>query len=414
MFRYIKQLFRKKEPENIVLNLDELRQFFNENAKKVNAELEKELSGIKQKIVAEMYDARQNLKKLADAELRNPNISVRERQFMQGNRDAYIKMTENLLKNIDIDNISKEKFQEQLEPFAKSTMKAYRILQNFFANETKDIAINIKNLEQAVDSLEKAVKQKGIQKLRELRELISQVKRKKEHMHNLALELKEKRQEKDQREKDRSNLRDIIVNLKQSNEYQEYLSLLSLKKKAENEYNRQESRIIHMFTTIDAALKKYSRITLKDVVLLDEYIIDPLKAFLKDEDLKIAGLLEGTRKNVMNGTIALKDRKREKTLEQLRKMDHGYLKSEKQTYVELCKTIKMLGERISRNNSRQKLDELKEKEAYNQEKLESLITGIGYLQTEIEKIDFRKPEIEQHIEDIFDIKVQLKLPFRAS
>ena len=159
MFNFLKKFFTKKEIETIKLELKDLKSFFDEKHKEVEKELNSKIAEIRGKIAEEITKTRNNLETLKKAELRNENIPVRAKQFMKGNREAYIRIVNNLVDSINIEDdynsILKfcDNFNETLLHFTKSTTKAYQVLQEFFANESREIALNIKQFDSLIKRL---------------------------------------------------------------------------------------------------------------------------------------------------------------------------------------------------------------------------------------------------------------------
>ncbi|MFH2027990.1 MAG: hypothetical protein ABIJ08_02545 [Nanoarchaeota archaeon] len=415
MFSFIRNLFKQPEPDTSSLNLSDLKEFFNQQSRDYTKDLNENIEKLKGKIALEIHNTRQNLKVLKNAELRNQNVPIKARQFLDGNRESYVRTVNNLIENISLGNSYDSlfsfsiDFDQKLEDFAKSTTKPYKILQEFLAHESREIALNIKNLDSFSKELKKAIEEKNLGKLKKLKDNILSIDSIKERKNSLLKELAEKQKLK----KEKLELKEKLVNLheeiKSSNEYTDMLSLKELKKRTAIQLDNIESNLFHSFSVINAALRKYARITLKDVDLLENYIDDPVNMLLKDEDLNILELLEGTRKNILNNSIELKDKKKDKTLDEINKLNEEFFKSFKASYSNTKQKMAELDEKISNNNSKAKLAELNEKLENVILSLQNLDGAISSLEQESKKINIEnmKIELENQIKDVFGLGISI-------
>ena len=154
MLNFLKRLFKQgeQEAEKEIIKLENLESWLGNRFEHFHKNLGYNLKAYIERIDNEISKARENLDILRSAKLHNPNITVKEKQFMEGNRDAYTKRAEAFLKNLDFGEKDYNSvialcsyFNKDLESFGKSTFKAYQVLKHFFANESKMVAINIKN-----------------------------------------------------------------------------------------------------------------------------------------------------------------------------------------------------------------------------------------------------------------------------
>ncbi|HLC96978.1 MAG TPA: hypothetical protein VJH97_06685 [Candidatus Nanoarchaeia archaeon] len=414
MLNFLKKLF-KNEPEQTatILKVDELKEFFNTKSKSLTEELNVKIKDLKEKVAREVEKTRENLINLKKAELRNPNIPVRARQIMDGNRESYIRAVSKLINEVEIANSYDAialfclTFEQTLHQFAQSTAKAYQVLQEFFAHESREVALNIKEIDSLIKELGTLVRANKLDGLRSLKDAIIELQNDREYRITLVKKINELNGEMDKARSLISNLTNIQEELHSSNEYTELLSLEEMRRKLIKNIEDEKAKINHSFSVIGAALKKYSRITLKDSDLLDSYVLDPVPSLMRDEQLVIVGLLEGTAKSIHNASIDLKDKKRERILEELQQLDHAFLSGYRRNLKELVKKIKDLDERIQTNHSKAKLDDLAEKIDSSKQKAAKLDEEITFSDKELHKIDVesKKRNIQEKIHDVFGSEV---------
>jgi len=413
MFHFIKKFFKEPEKEQNQVKLSELQDWFNKNSKPIHEMLNKELKEIKEAIALEIKKTNDNLEKLKNAKLMNPNISIREKQFMEGNRDSYIRSVNVLLNAIsleeDHDSILKfsDFFNEKLTQFAKTTAKAYQILQEFFGNETKEIAINIRKLDSMIKQVKQAVISKDMDKIAAIKEEIKNIDKKKFHKIELNKELKQKTKQQENIVNHKNELEKKIQEIKKSEEHDQHRALSELKRKYLDKIEDSNQLITHSFANIDAALKKYERIAFRDFDLISDYRKDPVRTLIKDTQFKIMEILDQTRKNIISGLIELKDTKKERTLKEIEKLTQDYFQDFLAGIGDIKKKMDDVDEQLRLNKSSENLKKLNEDLNRLNYDLEKVSTNVSYLNQEIRNIDFEKikEKLQKEIKETLKMEV---------
>jgi len=97
MFKFLKGLLKKE----IVIERKNFQSWFSEKAKEIISEEKEREKKCNEDISQARIDLKEALQELNERELHNPNVSVRELQFMLGNRKAYIQRTEHFLEEFE-------------------------------------------------------------------------------------------------------------------------------------------------------------------------------------------------------------------------------------------------------------------------------------------------------------------------
>jgi len=413
MFNFIKKFFKEPEKEQHELKQSELQDWFNKNSKPIFEQLNQNIKELKEKINLETKNTNQSLDKLKDAKLMNPNITIREKQFMEGNRDSYIRSVNVLINAIHIeddpDSILKfsDFFNEKLTQFAKSTSKAYQILQQFFGNESNGIALNIRNLDALIKELKQKVISQDIGKINSLKKEIQDLDKKKFHKIELNKELKQKTKQQENLVNHKNDLEKKIQGIKNSEEYNQHRALQELNRKYLDKIDDSNKLITHSFAVIDAALKKYERVAFRDFDLISEYRKEPIKTLIKDTQFKIMEILDQTRKNIIGGTIELKETKKERILKEIEKLTQDYFEDFLSGIGDIKKKMDDVDEQLKSNKSSENLKKLEEDLNKFNHDLEKLNSHIDYLKQEINKIDFDKikEKLKQEIKEILNLEI---------
>lgn len=414
MFEFIKKLLAKKEEvEEHKIPLSELNEWLKEKSDIAFKNLNEKITTITGKISQEILNTKENLELLKNAQLRNPNIPIREKHFMEGNREAYIKRVGIFLQNVYVPkeiNQTKDfctSFEGNLDNLTKSTLKPYHILQEFFAHESSAIAQNIRGLDNFVRELRGVIKDSSIGHLEglkdKIRHLINKIKQKEQFME----ELKRKEKEFEELKIEEESLEKELENLKSNQDYQELEQLKKTEQELADKIREEENSISHLFSTVEMAMKKYVRITYEDEEILKKYIENPVEALVGDFDSRITQILQGMEKNILNNRIELKDKKREKTLETLKKLEGGFLNSFLVRYGSLKKEIREVEERIKVSYARKRGTELNSSVGEKENNLRILENSINNIKSDIGKIDTdsMKRELQEDLNKISGDKI---------
>ena len=242
MLKFLKTIFAKKEAEKEEKSLDRLEEWFNNKAKLIFNDLDEKIDGIRSKISEETGKCAENLEMLQNAELKNPNIPLRAKQAMEGNRDAYIKRVKIFLSGIDLDDKNYDgivnfcnDFSNELDMLAKSTLKSYQILQHFLANESSEIAANIRNLDSLLKQLKKIVTDSDLKNVGDINNMISGLKSGIKRKDSLREESAAKEEHLEELKKSRENLQKEIGAFRNSEAFTGFQSLKNEKESVKRE-----------------------------------------------------------------------------------------------------------------------------------------------------------------------------------
>jgi len=413
MLDFLKKIFRKEEeiPEEKV-SVNELDKWFEDKSKQILTQLDGSIKIIKDKINEEIEKTKQNSETLRNAELRNPKIPFRAKQLMEGNREAYIKRVGIFIKQIDLEKDYNDlldfcnNFDSMLDDFGKSTLKPYHILQEFLANESSAIARNIKSLDNLIKEAKNKIKEADIDSIKKVKGDIALLNNKIKERESDKKELENRIKEKEKLIQSLTKTTEDIENLKKDEEYERLESLESEKEKMIKNIDEHKKKLIHSFSVIEMALKKFSRMAFENEKLIDKYLENPL-ILVEDKELKIIDVLKSLEKNILNNGIELKDRKKEKTLEETRRMDREFFDDFLKKYKELNEELKEINDKINKMDIQNRINELNKDKKNNELRLENINKEIENLKKEIDKeqIDNLKEKIQKKINNLLKIKV---------
>jgi hypothetical protein len=348
MFDFL-QKFRRK-PTVVTVNLAELEPWFEQQAALLQKPLEAKFQNIRGKFIAEQHKLMENVGVLQKAVLKNPQITVKEIQFMEGNREAYAKKVrlfcESLIFPSQLSQFLEfqNAFSAKLEDFGKSSAKPYYVLQHFFGEESREIALSIKSLENYVISARSVFD--GFSGLsipetkNKIRELSLAMQRKKA----IGSKKKECEKEREELEKTMSDLQEQKKRLVESDRHRHLQKLKAELAETVDHQRGKEKELLHEFATIEHALKKYAKITYEYDQIVEAYLKKPLQCLLEDKSFKIVKVLHHMEDQIHRESIELKDKKKDKTLASIAKLKED-LPSIRQAYESLnARRLRLQGE----------------------------------------------------------------------
>lgn len=406
---WFSNLFRGKLKEEIV-KIDNLESWFRDQTSCILNDKEKNASELFKVFESQVKEVEQAILKLEKAHLKNPNIEPRIKSFMRGNRENYVKQARLLLRELpEFGKGFPSKFKQALDQFSKRTNRNYQILQEFFADETNNIAKKIKELDASVKQSEQISRNKKILDVENTIQDIFHLSSNREWEKKIEEDLPKLKEKLKLLKKEFDQMQRKIVERKSSSQFKRWLSLKELVEKQREQLKDLEHEIVGFFSPLTRAFRKYKRISLDHEKLLDSYIDDPFEAFLKDLKFEIVQALLGLKAST--AALGLKDKEKQKLEDCLNKITRDSLNKLHLRYTNLDNLIKKneahakgmkIVDEIQELNNRS--DEINTNIAHtnlevgeNQRKLEEIQTEIKHF----------KRIIIENIEKILKIKLTL-------
>lgn len=357
-------------------------------------------------------EVRERIDELEKAKLRNENISHRERQFMEGNREAYVRGLRQFIDKVKVtekDYSIARDYKELSEEMSKQTARAYTVLQNYLANESSKINKAMKKLLTELESLSGVLKEYDVESLPAVKEEIAGLFSRIQDHERLRKKLIKKQNTYSEWEQKLQAISDQKESLEDSEEYKDLEYIKGLRDEVSGKIEKLEASLRDSFSSISAALKKFVRIQFKDEIVTRDYLANPVSAIKRDFTLKIVGILQQLKSAVETGQIELKPAKRQKVISHLDKMDEAFFKDFLASYNDLFKRKMELDKSIEKNKTHKKLESLDSEIRKFKDDLASLDSEIKETEAQLEKLQIEeyKQKIEQRLSDITDVNLTL-------
>lgn len=416
MLEFIKNLFAKKEIPTENIALDELDTWLDGKSKPLFENLNSNISQIITKIKYEQEKVVENLKILEEAKLQNPKIPERAITIMQGNRSGFIKKVSYFFNKIDLeyDNYNElitkcNNTTTEIELLGKSTLKSYQVLNEFFAREVENVAINIKNIETYSKDILKSIENNKISDIDKIKNNIPGIKNKIKLKQRHSTELESNKTNLQNRKNKKSETEKKINEIKSGNDYDNYKKLLEEKNNTEIKLKEIEGTLFHDFSVLEKALKKYAKIAFENEKLILEYLRDSITTLAKDTDFQILKILHNLKNAIERDEFELDEKKKKKAIAKINELDGVYFAKTKDDYLNTKKSLSDITSEIENNISKKDLDSSNnELTAINQD-IENLNNKISNISNEVEKInvDKLKENLQNEINDALDSRITI-------
>jgi hypothetical protein len=413
-------LFKKKEKveiKTIDLDISELAEWYKTVSKDEITIIKQKIKSHLEEIEVKKKNAKEKLDNLEKEELKNKNIPVKEIQIMQGNKDAYIKITnqfiESLNTNIELSYESCKDFCDSfklgLKNLRESTKRSYSVLMHFFENEATKVTKEINTLINVISEIEDQI-DGNLKPILDVEDKITQ----------LNKEIRTQFKQGDELEGDKTNLNKakkslekIDKELEQLLKSEEFKNVERLKNKKDNilnELKQNDYAIINIFSPLETPLKKLERVSIDGNALIEKYATNPTAALEEDSELKIMQFLTKLSNAINTEQIDVRDKKKEKALEAIEKVNRDQLYSYK-TRREQLKQTQLENERTLKNSRIGKdIDECEYRKEHLRDKIKRLEDKTATTEKKLEAKDIEniKNSITEDAEHLFNTKIKIK------
>ncbi|MDD5086786.1 MAG: hypothetical protein PHV16_03460 [Candidatus Nanoarchaeia archaeon] len=366
MIKFLDRLFKKKEP--IIIERKGLHSFV-EN-KLENSEIKSFAQGFLEQLDEILDEMSKTCNELENAELHNKNIPPRAITIMEGNRKAYLHKTRYFMDNIkklfagisesnNSENIISKinNMKEILEEYTKATQKSYFVLQEFFANESSQVASKIKQINSLSTELEKKLKSSDTHKFQEISSLLEKIKNLDEKNKELNQEKKNLEKNLDEENKKIKKLNEKTSEIKNSDDFKKLSETQEKLDEAKEKKKQLSDEIAYKISPLSRALRKFAKISL-DENSVNLLISEPFNAIKNIETDKLVDLFSNLRKNIENKNLGLKEKVINKYISIISEFNKKFIEELKNKIKTLNSRIKELSSEINKNHIWKNIEDL--------------------------------------------------------
>ena len=325
--------FRKRpeppKPPTMEFTVEELNVWLAEQKSQEYESLGKKTGELQKLVLEEKETLKTNLQILQKAEPRNKDLPERIKHVMEGNRQIYLQKTSALLEKLVLPKRTEEllsfikEFDKELDNFDRSVSKSHQIMEEIFQEKASVIAKGIKKIDKYLKEIDTHIKESRLEGISRIQEDLAALLSMKSHSLERKKSILREKEELSAIKKEISRKEASLAGLQKEDEYIQLQKSLAEKEKIQKEIADLRSRIRGIFSEVEPALKKYENLSQSKLSL--EYLTDPIEALHRDEGLEIVKIFQATHKAILAGEITLKDKKKEKILSTLLKLDSSFL-----------------------------------------------------------------------------------------
>jgi hypothetical protein len=395
IFDFFKKTFAEEKEDSGKVRFNDLEDWINTKLNKTKENSKYELDELRAHVKEEKNNLIKNVDSLENSTLKNKNIPDRMVHIMEGNRKIFIQKIRDLIKEIEVpEDFDKlvaftESFDNTMDIFSKSVIKSHNIMSEFFVKETGAVSVNVKKIDELVKKMRHTIEDSGFEKYDEIMKSVKETKSEIERKNKLHGEIDLKEIELSEKEKKFNEREEKIKDLESSGEYSDFLDSTEEKRVLEEDLKTLESDVTHLFSEIEAGLKRYSNLNKSDK-LVQSYLENPVSALVDDKELRILGLSEKIKEYILEGSIELKDKRKDKILERLEKFDKKHLQAFLNRREEMLLRLEKLKKEISGAGISSKM-----------ERARSDLSAVG------EEINSQKKEIERLNKEFEEVNVDM-------
>ena len=411
-------------PKEVTVNVIRLDKWVDEQANLCFERIKPDIEDLFLQLAHEKKELIGKLEKLKIAELHNPDISERERQLMEGNRETYISQHRQFVNmTVFSDNSTFNEtslfctnFEEMLIKLAKSTARGHMVMNEFFSNHSIDINRSIKQMSNIISKMQDAMTDGNlaINELDMVKKVVHELKSKYKLLSEVKEELEIFNKKLDNSNYLKNKLNKNIDQMKQTPDYIEFEKSDGNKNEHMHELKEAEEDIQHIFSLVDRPMRKYERMIAENAGLLNDYINNPMKTLADDENLVILDVLQKMRKAIEEDKLVLKDKEKEKAVHRIAEITKDKLLSARSTYVEKKSLIRKIDVDLRNSRVMQDIDDVKYKIEHTDNQIHILRDKIDKAEKTKEKIDLEllKSVVQDKIKESLGIDITILMQTR--
>ncbi len=417
----IKSIFSAKEteanpPDEADIKIAELEKWFEDKIKGVTEEKTKAMNETCAEIRERISETKQKMLLLEEARLRNEKIPERAKQILAGNKDEYLRKTNQFLMHSEppqqIDRESMRRycrdFDTAISFLKKSTVKQSFVLKEFHEHEAYQIIASIKSIEDRIFELKQLVEHDDFKRIDALKEDIREVNKFSKAKNRLKSDIGANTQEMDTSKNMLESIEHELTKINSTAESAEIQEDINKKERIDNEIKIISLTLSDKFSNLRKALEKFKRGRI-DEKLIDSYIENALDGLVKDKRLEILLAIDGLNKSIEKNQIELKDSIKQKTIQTCTETTKEELQEYLQKYRQLTEESGEIRDRISRSTLLKMKGDLESKRAFLNERISKLEAINKTLSADMANINFDslKEKLKEEIKDLlnFDMKI---------
>lgn len=429
---FLKKLFGMKEkgeeveetPEKITLGLDELSEWVESESSELFSELKPYIKQKYDEISANLDSLRKNKENLENVEIKNQGVP----RAVQSNKENFVKNLNIILDKIavphDIDPSTAYQFcsdaMSTLNTCVDNSLKSQQYIKPLFPEIFKNLSYDLSELNTSLSEL-----MDSINKVKDKLDVYENLPDKTEKANHLQQQMEDKKKNilelEDKYESTNTNLSDAKTRLETLKESDNYLKAEELESKIQNlndGISNIDSELKDLFAPLSKAISRMEKQDKSDRYTLSSVSREIVEKINNNEphllaENRVISFLTDMKKRVEDGSLGLKQRKMNNTLEQI-----NYL-LESDAFSSLVKKrssyssqMEELEEKLNELTVYKEKSQLEKQISGYQSTLESIQNEIDSERKHIEELGQRKDKLVEELQSdlnyVFDKDIEIK------
>ena len=202
-----------------------------------------------------------------------------------------------------------------------------------------------------------------------------------------------------------------IENFNKSDEHSNFLKLNEEKKDREKSFYEDRNQLLQSFSILERALRKYSHIAFEHEEIVLDYLKQPIETLADDKNLEILQILKNLGNLLNENKLQIDDRKKEKSLEEVKKLNKEFLGQFLMKYFSFKTEIEEIENKIKITRVAEKLKSFNKKLEEANLRIEKNNEELNKLRNDVVKatntIENLENEIENVVKEVFGEEVKI-------
>lgn len=400
MFDWLKRVFAHDEKRQLSLRHDGLASWLAHERMAREKEFKAFLHEWQQDWKEAIHECGDALDKLEETGLHNPNIPARHKAIMEGNRQEFIRRCRSLIEGFKTPGTIDEcksligKMPAEVGQFAKGTARQQAILAEFLRVQLTTVLARIGALEKSVAALREDLEKRFPPAWHALEAAITLLAAEKKRCGDLKGTLARVENGIGQERAALSTVTTELARVEQSDGHKAVTALRHQLQRAHDKAHEASTAIVHELQQLDDAIARFARQSTFPLAFFHTLAAAPLDVLSSERD-RFEEMVRQIRKGLVEGTIRITDRKKDRAVESCDRLLGEYLAEQLTKAREAKAEEAVVTQSINDSGIVGTMAQLRKREIESREMMARLEADAKEAERKLAAIDF--PAIERQI-----------------
>lgn len=319
--------------EEQAISLSELESWFAEKEAEITRRVENLLLQTRPKLLDAVQKCDDACTSLKTAQPRYTQLYAQNKVVADGNRGAFIILTENFLKSLTLpDSLDQfftfiKSFDSSIESFIAASNKSFAVSNEFFTEQTTSVRASLQKIDRLMQELKRYYQKQRLAELSATKQSVAALVKKVQRASALQAEHAEIEGKISALQEEKQKVQHAMSEFLQSSAFAEKQKLEAELKATHPQIKAQEQQLHSVFTELHTPLRKLAWNSPDYEKLINRYFSNLIEAVSQDHDFRFGLVLEKLRSAIERGEIYAKDKRRSQALQGINKITREYLQN---------------------------------------------------------------------------------------